>query len=454
MKNNKLIYGLLAALLLIIVVGVIGKQKGWFGKGAFKQVAVEKAALKTIEETVTASGKIYPQTEVKISSEVSGEITQLNVKEGDRVNKGDLLLVINPIIYESVVAQSSASVNQIKANEMGAVASYNNAKALYDQALITFNRNKQLHDEKIIADADYDAASNALKNAKTAMQTALEQMNATGYSVKSAQAQLKQAADNLGRTRIYAPMSGIISVCNVKLGERVVGTAQMAGTELIRIADLNNIEAQVDVNENDVLHVKMGDTADIEVDAYLNQKFKGIVTQIAYSSSSATSVVSTSQATNFTVKIKLLADSYSSLSSKQNGFPFRPGMSTTVDIHTETKYNVLAVPIQSVTKKDPEDLEEDSKKSSTAKTNQNFDEVTKKELVLLVWKYNATTKKVEAAKVTTGVQDANYIEILSGLKKDEEVVSAPFKMISKTLKNNDLVEVVAEKDLFEETESK
>jgi HlyD family secretion protein len=249
-------------------------------------------------------------------------------------------------------------------------------------------------------------------------------------------------------------MSGIISVCNVKLGERVVGTAQMAGTELIRIADLNNIEAQVDVNENDVLHVKMGDTADIEVDAYLNQKFKGIVTQIAYSSSSATSVVSTSQATNFTVKIKLLADSYSSLSSKQNGFPFRPGMSTTVDIHTETKYNVLAVPIQSVTKKDPEDLEEDSKKSSTAKTNQNFDEVTKKELVLLVWKYNATTKKVEAAKVTTGVQDANYIEILSGLKKDEEVVSAPFKMISKTLKNNDLVEVVAEKDLFEETESK
>lgn len=450
--NNKIIAILVITAAVLLTIGVVGKKKGWFGNGNIKKVAVSTAQNKTIEETVTASGKIYPQTEVKISSEVSGEITQLNVKEGDMVQKGDLLLVINPVIYESVVAQSSASVNQVRANETGAVASYNNAKALYDQALITYNRNKQLHDEKIIADADFDAATNALKNAKTAMETAREQMNASGFSVKSAQAQLKQATDNLGRTRIYAPMSGIISVCNVKLGERVVGTAQMAGTELIRIADLSNVEAQVDVNENDVLRVKLGDTADVEVDAYLNQKFKGVVTQVAYSSSAATSsIISTSTATNFTVKIKLLPASYEAVKSKVSGFPFRPGMSTTVDIHTNTKTNVLAVPIQSVTRKEKDELtDENNDAKKEAAKNANFDAIEKTTLVQIVWKYNDSDKKVYATAVKTGVQDASFIEITEGLKAGDKVVSAPFKMISKTIKNKDLVEVVPEKDLFED----
>ena len=448
MKNNRLLI-IIGTVLVVAVIGlVIAKKKGLIGDSGIKQVAVEKAQNRSIIETVTASGKIHPETEVKISSEVSGEIILLNVKEGDSVKKGDLLIEINPVIYESLVSQAQAALSQVRANKMAAEATYNSNKVLYDQAIITFNRQKQLHDQKIIADADFDMANNTLKNAETALATTKEQLNAAVFNVSNSEAQLKQANDNLIKTRIYAPMTGIVSLSSVKLGERVVGTAQMAGTELIRIADLDHMQAEVDVSENDVLKVKIGDTASVEVDAYLNKKFKGVVSEIAYSStSSATAVVSTSQAINFTVKVKLLKDSYAELIDAAHGqeYPFRPGMSATVDIKTNEKANILTVPIQSVTTREEKDLKEDKSDKPKISDDAAKEKKTVQELVFVV-----ENGKAKSVNVTTGIQDANYIEILSGLKEGQTVIKAPFKLISKTLTSGDMVEVVNEKDLFKE----
>ncbi len=452
MKNNKIFILLGVALIVLLGVAIVGKKKGWIGKGDVEQVAAEKSAKRSIIESVTASGKINPQTEVKLSSEVSGEVIELNVQEGDSVKKGKLMAVINPAIYEAMVNQASASVNQLKASLASARASVIQAKASFDQAKRTFDRNNQLHTEKVISDAEFEAAKLQFDQANANYQTAQEQVNAAGFSVTSAEAQLKQANDNLKKTSIYAPMSGIVSLVNVKLGERVVGTAQMAGTEIIRIADLNNMQAEVDVNENDVLRISVGDTAEIEVDAYINKKFKGIVSQVSYSStSSVQQVISTSQATNFTVKIKLLKESYADLIKPEIGklFPFRPGMSATVDIKTETKSNVLTVPIQSVTTREEKDLKEkdaDYAKAAKATKTEADEKKDVKEIVFVV-----SNGKVVAKPVTTGIQDDSYIEITSGLNEGEDVVKAPFKSISKTLKSGDAVKVVDEKDLFKDS---
>jgi HlyD family secretion protein len=449
MKNNRILI-IIGTIVTIAVIGlVIAKKNGMLGDSGVKQVAVEKAQKRSIIETVTASGKIHPETEVKISSEVSGEIIKLNVKEGDSVKKGDLLIEINPVIYESLVSQSQAALSQMKANKMAAEATASSSEVLYYQAVITFNRQKQLHDQKIIADADFDMATNTLKNAETTLATSREQLNAAKFNVDNSEAQLKQAYDNLIKTRIYSPMTGIVSLSSVKLGERVVGTAQMAGTELIRIADLDHMQAEVDVSENDVLKVKIGDTASVEVDAYLNKKFKGIVSEIAYSStSSATAVVSTSQAINFTVKVKLLKSSYADLIDPAHGekYPFRPGMSATVDITTNQKDNILTIPIQSVTTREEKDTKE-AKATDKPKTGDD-DSKEKKNIQELV--FVVENGKAKSVNVTTGIQDANYIEILTGIKEGQTVVKAPFKLISKSLNDGDIVKVVEEKDLFKE----
>ncbi len=451
MKNNKILIGLGIALAVLLLVAVVGKKKGWIGKGDVLELAIEKSAKRSLVETVTASGKINPQTEVKLSSEVSGEVIQLNVHEGDSVKKGKLMAVINPAIYEAIVTQTSASVNQLKANLSSAKASVIQAKAAYDQAKRNYDRNNQLHNDKVISDAEFESAKLSFDQANANYETAKEQVNAAGFSVSSGEAQLKQANDNLKKTTIYAPIDGIVSLVNVKLGERVVGTAQMAGTEIIRIADLNNMQAEVDVNENDVLRISLGDTADIEVDAYVKKKFRGVVTQVSYSSTSSTqAVISTSQATNFTVKIKLLKESYADLIKPELGklFPFRPGMSATVDIKTAAKENVLTVPIQSVTtreEKDLKDKDEDYAKTAKAKKTDAIDKKEVKEIVFVV-----ENGKVVAKPVTTGIQDASYIEITAGVNEGESIVKAPFKLISKTLKNGDAVKVVDEKDLFKE----
>ena len=445
MKNNKLLITLGIVAVVLVVGLVIAKKAGVIGSSGMKQVAIEKAQYRSIVETVTASGKIHPETEVKISSEVSGEIILLNVREGDSVKKGDLLIEINPVIYESQVNQAKAGLSQVRANKMATEATYKSSQVLYDQAIITYNRQKQLHDEKIISDADFDMAKNTLKNAETSLATTKEQLNAAQFNIVSSESQVKQANDQLVKSRIFAPMSGIVSMCNVKLGERVVGTAQMAGTELIRIADLDHMQVEVDVNENDVLKAKLGDTAAVEVDAYLNKKFVGVVSEIAYSSSTATSVVSTSQAINFTVKVKLLKESYKELIDAEHGqaYPFRPGMSATVDIKTSSKDHILTVPIQAVTTRENKD---------SVKTNQKTDDDSgtkeKKKVQELV--FTVESGKAKALNVKTGIQDANYIEILSGMTEGLTVVKAPFKLISKTLENGDLVEVVKEKDLFKD----
>jgi HlyD family secretion protein len=368
---------------------------------------------------------------------------------GDSVRQGDLILELNPVIYESQVNQAQAAVSQIRANQMAAEATYQSNKVLYDQALVSFNRQKLLHDEKIISDADFDMAKNTLKNAETALATTKEQLNGAVFNVRSTEAQLKQANDNLIKTRIYAPMTGIVSLCNVKLGERVVGTAQMAGTELIRIADLDHMQAEVDVNENDVLKVKLGDTASVEVDAYLGKKFTGVVGEIAYSSTTSTSTVSTSQAINFTVKIKLLKESYQMLVDAEHGqaFPFRPGMSSTVDIRTNAKNNILTVPIQAVTTR--EDKGQKDKTKDKPKDEENKEKKQVNELVFV-----AENGKAKSVSVKTGIQDANYIEILSGIKEGESVIKAPFKLISKTLETGDFIEVTDEKDLFKDDAAK
>lgn len=451
MKNNKLLIGLGVALALLLIVAVVGKKQGWIGKGDVLEVAVEKSAKRSLVEAVTASGKINPQTEVKLSSEVSGEVIELYVQEGDSVKKGKLMAVINPAIYEAIVNQATASVNQLKANLASARASTIQAKAAFDQGKRNFDRNNQLHNDHVISDAEFEAAKLQFDQANANYETAQEQVNAATFSVTSAEAQLKQANDNLRKTTIYAPINGIVSLVNVKLGERVVGTAQMAGTEIIRIADLNNMQAEVDVNENDVLRISLGDTAEIEVDAYVKKKFKGVVTQVSYSStSSVQQVISTSQATNFTVKIKLLKESYADLIKPELGklYPFRPGMSATVDIKTEAKDNVLTVPIQSVTTREEKDLKEkdvDYAKAAKANKTEADEKKTVTEIVFVV-----EGGKVVAKEVKTGIQDASYIEVLSGLNEGAEVVKAPFKSISKTLKNGDAVKVVDEKDLFKD----
>ncbi len=450
MKANKLLIVLAVVTVVLIAVGVVGSKKGWFGKGDLMEVAVEKAARRSIVETVTASGKINPHTEVKLSSEVSGEVIELNVHEGDSVKKGALLCVINPSIYEAVVAQSAASVNQMKANLAGSKANVIQTKAALDQAQRNFNRNKKLYDDKVISESEYESAKLSFDQANANYETAQQQDSASVFTVKSAEAQLSQAVDNLKKTKIFAPMTGVVSLVNVKLGERVVGTAQMAGTELIRIADLDNMQAEVDVNENDVLRISLGDTADIEVDAYVKKKFAGVVTEIAYSSTTATQTITTTQATNFTVKIKLLRQSYADLIKPEVGrlFPFRPGMSTTVDIKTESRSNVLTVPIQSVTTREEKDIkkkDEDFAKTTTAKKSSDADKKDLKEIVFVV-----TGGKVKAQEVVTGIQDANYIEVTTGLTDSAVVVKAPFKMISKTLKDGDIVKAVDEKELFKD----
>ena len=332
-KKNNLLKYLLAAVVVLIVFAIVGKKAGWFGKPETIKVSVEKPEKRTITESISANGKVQPEIEVKISPEVSGEIISLPVKEGDYVEKGQLLVKIKPDTYISFKERAIASVNSSKARLA-------QAQAQLEQSELGFNRSKQLFEQKAISESDFESAQTNFNVAKADVKAAL-------FNVESAEASLREAEENLNKTTIYAPMTGTISKLNVELGERVVGTAQMAGTELLRVANLSRMETRVDVNENDIVRVKLNDTALIEIDAYVDQKFKGVVTQIANSAS--LQGVSADQVTSFEVRILLLEESYKHLISNRNKNPFRPGMSTTVEILTETRNNVLSVPIQAVT---------------------------------------------------------------------------------------------------------
>ncbi len=424
MKSNKLLYTLIGLTIAAVIAGIIfGSNKN---KNKSKEVELEKVSARNIVQTVTASGKIYPEEEVKISSDVSGEIIELSVKEGDVVQKGKLLARIKPESYQANVEQTQANINNMQSQLSSAKSRIAQAQAQYNNALNTFNRTKELYNKKIISKAEYQNAETALNSAKADVEAAKHNAEAAGYSMKASQAIKIEANINLSKTTIYAPMNGIISLLNVKQGEKVVGTLQMSGTEMMRIANFEYMEVRVDVSESEIIKVKVGDTAEVEVDAYLDRKFLGIVTEVANTSkgASASSVLSTDQSTNFVVKIRILLSSYQDLLT-ETAKPFLPGMSATVSIRTKTKEGVIAVPIQAVTTKD-------TVINGSTKTL---------ELV-----YVDENGKAKIRYIKTGIQNNEYIEVLEGLKGNETIIKGPYNVISKDLKENDAVKEKVEKD--------
>lgn len=399
------------SLLLIIGLVVYSKAKGPSGI----KVTVGTPELSSITETIPANGKIQPVTEVKISPDVSGEIIELNFQEGNVIKKGDLIIKIKQDTYISMKERAIASLNAIKAQ-------YLQQEAQLKQVELSYNRNKKLYEEKAISKAEYETAHSQYEVAK-------EQLKSAEYNVQSAQASLKEAEENLIKTTIYAPMAGIISKLSVEKGERVVGTSQMAGTEMLRIADFDKMQVLVDVNENDIIRLKQLDTAEISIDAYPGRKFTGVVTQIANSSKNTTASVD--QITNFEVKIYLLPESYNDL-LKENLIPFRPGMSASVQIQTSKRDNILTIPIQSIT----------TRKGLAADTTKVDDGVT--EYVFVVDPENP--KKVKATVIKTGIQDMNKIEVLEGLSVDSKIVTGPYNAVSKTLTKNSTITIDTKKE--------
>ena len=410
----------------VIIVLMVLSSKGVFGsREELKEVEVAKVDEITIIETVSATGKIQPEIEVKVSSQVSGEIIALPVKEGQIVKKGDLLVKINPDIYTS-------GLNRTVSNYAGTKAGLSQADASFKEAQASYERSKSLFEKGIISRADWDKAIAAFEVAKANKQSAY-------YNVQSANASVVEAKDNLGRTTIYAPADGTISVLNVELGEKILGTQQMAGTELLRVANLNNMEVEVDVNENDIVKVNIGDETNIQVDAYLKKEFKGVVTSISNSASTGTTA---DQVTNFKVKVRILKESYQDLLEGKPAMysPFRPGMTATVDIITKRKEKIIGVPISAVVVKSDTlpksilDVPDEDEAAKTEKVKSKSDK--KLECVFVKVKDKARIRVVK-----TGIQDDTNIEILTGLKKGDEVIIGPYNTVSKDLNSGDKVKL-------------
>ena len=416
MKKKTIIWIIvIVTILLIVLIG--GKKAGWFGKnGNFKQIEVTNISLIDIIETVAATGKIQPEVEIKLSSEVSGEIIKLPIIEGQQVKKGDLLVSINPDLVQAQVNQSQASLQNIKAQLTQAEANLNNLK-------LNFERNKSLYEKGVISKSEWERTFTDYEVAKANVKSAY-------YNVQSAESSVKQSRDNLARTSIFAPRDGTISKLSVELGERVVGTAQMAGTEIVRVANLNNMEVEVDVNETDIVKVNVGDSTIVEVDAYLKREFKGVVTEIA---NTAENTLSVDQVTNFKVKVRILPESYKDLSADkpENSSPFRPGMTATVDIITNKKENIIGVPISAIVIKTD---------TSSAKKKK----IVKETISSKTEKFECVFVKIgDVAKlrvITTGIQDDSNIEITSGLNEGDEVITGPYNTVTKILKSGDQVE--------------
>lgn len=418
--SKKRIYILIGSAIALVVILVALSKAGVIGnKDKGIEIETAKADEITIIETVSATGKIQPEIEVKISSEVSGEIIALPVKEGQVVKKGELLVKINPDLYTSGYNRTVSNLSVSKSGLTQADASFKEAKANYE-------RSKKLYDKGIISRSDWDKAIASYEVAQANKQSSY-------YNVQSAGATVKEAQDNLGRTTIYAPADGTISMLNVELGERVLGTQQMTGTEILRVANLNNMEVEVDVNENDIVKINVGDSANVEVDAYLKKEFKGIVTSISNSASTATSA---DQVTNFKVKVRILKESYMDLLEGKpvTYSPFRPGMTATVDVITTRKEKVIGVPISAIVMKSDTaatkkyEVKEDNDDKVAAKSDKKFECVFVKE-----------GDKAKIRIVKTGIQDDTNIEVLSGLKKGDVIIVGPYKTVSKELNSGDKV---------------
>lgn len=439
--SNRLIYWLIGILGVVILLLVIARSAGWIGKPKELEVDIAYARKATITEKVSASGTVQPVTEVKLAPEVSGEIRELLVEEGDSVNRGDLLVKIRPDTWVSQLERAEAVLNQQLANVSSAEASLARAQATFTRAKQEFERQQALWKDSVISLADWQMAQQNYKIAENDLRSAQQGLEAARFVVKSSEATVREARENVRLTSVVAPMNGIVSKLNVKKGERVVGTQQMAGTEMMRIADLNVMEVRVDVNENDIVRVHQGDTAIIDVDAYSNidKKFKGVVTLIA---NTAKDKLSADAITEFEVRILILRSSYEDLIREGNIYPFRPGMTASVEILTKTKENILSVPLAAVTTRNPDDKkpaegeQDNNRRTPQATTTSGAKPAQKEDKVVVFVNDNGIAKMVE---VKTGISDFDNIEIVSGLKDSVQIITGPFLVVSKRLKEGDKV---------------
>ena len=436
---------------VLVLLFVLVKMKG--GGDKTEKVAVEKAGRRTIIETVNASGKVYPEVEVKVSPDISGQITELNVEEGDTVKKGQVLARIYADIYALQRDEAASRVNQSVATVENSRANLESLKASLDLAKQNYDRSKSLYDQKVISKSELDQVETTLRTAQANYNAALQNIKGLQANVQSSQTGLSKASKDLSRTTIVAPMDGVISSLKVKKGESVAGSSFNVGTEMMTVSDMSGIEVRVDVGENDIVKINIGDTADVEVDAYNNRKFRGVVTKIASSTKSSSALTSGNDVTNYEVRIKLDPATYKDLTSKT--FPFRPGMNASADIRTKRVENVLAVPITAVNArvKGSDMSMADKKKEETEKKGDDNNDMTASETddseleeVVFVLQTDGTVKKVV---VKSGIQDINYIEVLSGIKTGDEVVTGPYVSISKNLKDGMKVKVVPKEKLFE-----
>ena len=446
-KKNKLLKYLLIIAGVLIVFLVIGKSLGWIGGSKAKKVSVEEAAKRTIIETVAASGKVYPEKEVKISADVSGEVVELNVKEGQKVQKGELLARINPDIYLSSLDRIQATLNNSRATLANMRARLAQAQAQFETAESAFNRNKKLFDQGTISTAEFENIKSTYNVAKADVEAARQSVIGAEFSVKSTEAAVKEARENLSKTSITAPVDGTISKLNIEQGERVVGTLQMAGTEMMRIANLGEMEVEVDVSENDIVRVKTGDTSIVEVDAYPDKSFTGVVTEIA--NTAASTLPGSEQVTNFIVKIRILRSSYEGMlpEGEVHKSPFKPGMSATVEIQTNRVTNALSVPIQAVTARDTsQKVVKEGEENQNSREEETTTPKVKEEIKEYVFVVKDGTAYLTGVK--TGLQDRTYIQITEGLNPGDKIVIAPYSAISRSLKHKDKVEIVDKEKLF------
>jgi HlyD family secretion protein len=440
-KSNKIIYYSIGGLIVLILFLIVGKSAGWIGKTKEIEVDLAKAKKASITEKVSASGTVQPVTEVKLAPEVSGEIIELNVEDGDSVKAGQILVKIRPDVWMSQLERTEASLSQNKANLESSKAGLSRAEATFTRAELEYKRQERLWNEKVISEAEWQLAKQNYEVAKNDLASAKQSLEASGFIVKSVEASVRESRESVRKTSVFAPMKGIVSKLLVKKGERVVGTAQMTGTEMLRIADLNKMEVRVNVNENDIVRVHYNDTVLIDVDAYSNTEkiFKGIVTNIA---NTARDKASTDAITEFEVRILILRSSYEDLIKAGNRYPFRPGMTASVEIVTTTKDNVLTVPLAAVTTRNPDD-----EKNGDKKENNNNDDAPKAvdsskpkekkaDKVVVFINENGVAKMVE---VKTGISDFDNIEITSGVAENAEIVTGPFLVVSKRLKEGDKI---------------
>lgn len=427
-KSNKLIYILLAVVAVLVIGTVIGRKAGWIGGEKPLEVELGEVIKRDIVEKVSASGVVQPETEVKMSPDVAGEIIELNVNEGDSVKEGDLLVKIRPDNFISALDRAQANLNQQLANLAQSKAALKRSEAQFNRAELSFNRNSKLYEDKVISDADFEQAKADFLTAKNDLEASRQSVLAAEYIIKSSQASVDEAAENLRLTNVYSPTNGVVSSLLVEQGERVVGTAQMAGTEMLRIADLSRMEVRVNVNENDIVRISLKDTTLIDVDAYAfsGKKFTGVVTAIA---NSANEKASADAVTEFEVRIRLLNDSYKELISNENPFPFRPGMTASVEIITEKKESVLSIPLAAVTTRAGQTI--DSGDGSG----------TMKELVFI-----REGEVAQMREVKTGISDFENIELLEGLEEGQEVITGPYFIVSTELENDKPVKLMEAAD--------